>query len=922
MPPSPFVAKKPISVWNRPLKADVKGVFGALSRAAVYGATGQVVETGTSLSEAAEALGIQGKEPDELAWLLIRRSLLAAMLDLIREASVAGDIEKKETEKLAGELDGALEAQEIFVDRSLFEKPGGLPFLEELKAPFTQWLEAVGQDRAAAESIAGRLPSYFVHALHAEWRRDSALYDPIREAVDTPFTRAAEREMSWGRYAARLSRQLDEPMFGEAFSLRQVYVPLRAFWVEEPTKDRSRDRLDLQQQESPRRVAVDLGAAIDEWLEKGTKDDGYRVISGGPGSGKSSFAKIYAAKVAAAGKLRVLFVPLHQFNISGSVASSLGEFVRFGEVLLENPLDPEHAEDRLLIVFDGLDELALQGRFASDAARDFLREVQREIERRNQQKRRLSVLFTGREPVVQASESELRDRERILHALPYLTGFNKGDKTWKSGAELLGIDQRHAWWQLYGKASGRSFTGLPKELRRQDLTDITSQPLLNYLVALSYNRGQLDFSKEVNLNAIYEDLLVGVHKRDYDPGRSHRALQGLDEKQFALVLEEIALAAWHGNGRTTTVEEIQKHCAAAGLSPLLERFSEGAQTGVTRVLTAFYFRQYGKDALGQKTFEFTHKSFREYLTALRIIRAVERMEEELRRREELFSGWDEREALKHWAEVCGPTAMDSELFKFVLNEVRRTEPEKAARWQALLCRLISAMLRTGMPMELLAPRPVYQEEDRQARNAEEALLAALNSCAQITGQISQISWPKMEETSGQSNPKAGTWISKLRGQRTGPGNRLALQALSHLDLSFCCLDTCDLYGARLVGSDLRRVDAHFSILSKAELGDARLERANLFRASLVEAYLEGANLEGANLEGANLEGAHLEGAHLEGAHLAGANLEGAHLEGAHLAGANLEGAVFSTPEQLKEATGAYQGEPRFSKPSAPPPPPR
>lgn len=871
MPPSPFVAKKPISVWNRPLKADVKGIFGGLSKATLYGVTGQFSETGASLLEAAQALGIQGKEPAELAWLLIRRSLLAAMSDLVREAPVPQETDQEKAERLADDLDRALEVQEMEIDRSFFEKPSALPFLGHLKAPFTRWLQAVGQDQAAAESIAGRLPSYFVHALHAEWRRDSALYEPIREEIDTPFTRAAEREQAWSRYAARLARQVDEPMFGEAFSLRQVYVPLRAFWVEEPPQGRSRDRMEIKQEEPPRRVAVDLEAAMDEWLEKGAQDDGYRVISGGPGSGKSSFAKIYAAKVAAAGKLRVLFVPLHQFNISGSVASSLGEFVRFGEILLENPLDPEHAEDRLLIVFDGLDELALQGRFASDAARDFLREVQREIERRNLGRRRFLVLFTGREPVIQASESELRNREKILHTLPYLAEFNKADKTWKGETKLLEIDQRHAWWQLYGKASGRSFAGLPQELGRQDLTDITSQPLLNYLVALSYNLGQLDFSKEVNLNAIYEDLLVGVHRRDYDPGRSHRALQGLDEKQFSRVLEEIALAAWHGNGRTTTVEEIQKHCAAAGLSPLLERFAEGAQTGVTRVLTAFYFRQYGKDVLGQKTFEFTHKSFREYLTAIRIIRAVKRMEEELRRREELFAGWDEKEALKHWVEVCGPTPMDRELSRYVLNEIGRVALAEVARWQEMLCRLISVMLRTGMPMERIAPRPSYQEEDRQARNAEEALLATLNACARITRNMSRINWTKTESPQDK-NTSAGAWIARLRGQRmSSEVGAVTVEALSYLDLSNCCLDVCDLFAASLVGSDL--------------------SGANVANADLFHADLSGANLEGANLKGANLDGAYLEGA------------------------------LFSTPEQLKEANGEYQGRPLFSKPAEPPPPP-
>lgn len=42
-----FSAKKPISVWNRPLQLDTKGLFGALAKGALHGFTGQW--TGSSI---------------------------------------------------------------------------------------------------------------------------------------------------------------------------------------------------------------------------------------------------------------------------------------------------------------------------------------------------------------------------------------------------------------------------------------------------------------------------------------------------------------------------------------------------------------------------------------------------------------------------------------------------------------------------------------------------------------------------------------------------------------------------------------------------------------------------------------------------------------------------------------------------------
>jgi hypothetical protein len=551
-------------------------------------------------------------------------------------------------------------------------------------------------------------------------------------------------------------------MFGESFGLRQVYVPLRAFYFEEPPRDKlSKGRgtgIEHAERVEERRVAVRLEEEIDAWVATADKRDSYRVLSGGPGSGKSSFLRMYAARAAREERIRVLFIPLHQLNVAGSLVTAVGDYVRLAELLPGNPLDPDSGEERLLLLLDGLDELAMQGRIGAEAARDFVREVLKHVEVRNHERCRLLVLFSGREPVVQASESEFRERRRVLHALPY--SQRKAEVWRKDRAKILEEDQRPLWWKAYRQASGRGYATLPPKLERTDLDEVTAQPLLNYLVALSYDRGQSSFSTELNLNDIYRDLLEAVHERGYEQRRS--MAPGLSLLGFQRVLEEIALAAWHGSGRTTSVAEIETHCEAAGLSGLLRRFEEGAKAGVTRVLTAFYFRQFGRTTGGDSTFEFTHQSFREYLTAIRLIDALELIQDEMdRRQKRLGAGWDEAAALKYWAEVCGPTRMDRELWIFVDREVRRRGEVAARAWQKMLCGLISSMLKNGMPMDLLSPRPSYHEETRQARNAEEALLAVLNACAQTSRELSHIDWPQAESANG-SKTAFGAWLKRLQ----------------------------------------------------------------------------------------------------------------------------------------------------------------
>jgi hypothetical protein len=180
----------------------------------------------------------------------------------------------------------------------------------------------------------------------------------------------------------------------EAFSLKRVYVPLRAYYnrkVEGQKCEELEARLAGSKQ--CERVVVDLEKELETWLTKAKKDDAIRLISGGPGSGKSSFAKMFSAKLAAKGTISVLFIPLHHFDPSDDLINAVGKFVQMDGILPHNPLAAEHRESRLLIIFDGLDELAMQGKIAEKTAQDFVREVQRKVERFNQGETCLQVLI-------------------------------------------------------------------------------------------------------------------------------------------------------------------------------------------------------------------------------------------------------------------------------------------------------------------------------------------------------------------------------------------------------------------------------------------------------------------------------------------------------------------------------------------------
>jgi hypothetical protein len=863
---------RPASMLTKPLKADGKGLFKALTKGAAHAGTGKWAELLPDIGEMVTALGLK-TEPEELAWLLIRRALTQALSEFVDE-NIDLDV-KALNYVIDDELDQALEQTEWILDPEFFVHPGATPLLEQIKIPFETWLIKHQLEPARARTVIERLPAYFVYALHHEWRQNAQVYKSIQEAFTSPFSAAVEQEQAWVVYRDKLQKQVQESIFQETFSLSQVYIPLRAYWEKE-VKGINPDRT-MHHDKKGVRVVVDLAEEIDAWLARADKSDAIRVISGGPGSGKSSFCKMLAARLATQGH-KILFIPLHLFDPKGDLVSAVGAYVKSEGILSSNPLDSDTNDSNVILCFDGLDELAMQGKAAQEVAQQFVREVEKTFGQRNYHGLHLQAILSGRELIVQANANEFKRDGQILHVLPYYqTNGEIENGNYEDKEGRLDADLRTVWWQKYGAATGKGYQELPKPLSRPELEEITAQPLLNYLVALSYDRQELVFTEQTNLNQVYADLLESVYKRVW--GMPHPTVRGMNQEQFEQVLEEIGLAIWHGNGRTTTVREIQEHCTSASIAPLLEVFQEGAEAGVTRLLTAFYFRQHGNNATGERTFEFTHKSFGEYLTARRVVRGLTLMQEETQRRKQKhYSGWSDQDALKHWAEWCGPSAIDHYLFRFLKDEISLLKVDSVRQWQLLLIELIEFMLRNGMPMEHLSPRLNYLDETRQARNAEEALLVTLNACARLTQQISHVQWPEPNA--------AGAWLVRLRGQRIAAGNTLALSCLGYLRINGI-LHLIDLYNAEMPWADLTGAELHWALLGPVNLTGANLTGANLSGAKLVTAKLSRAKLNRVILTHADLTHADLTHADLTGADLTGADLTGADLTGADLTDAKM-----------------------------------
>lgn len=928
---------KPIAVWNQSLSVNFRDLFQSLGKGIIDGAFGQWSNLGGDLIDILAATGL-GKIPEHVAWVLIFRSLKRAMENLLESNKNLLVKDPENLREICDHLNQSLENISITIDLQFFQYPKKLPLLKYISSPLKEWLKSFVETEVHADSICQRLPSYFVFALHEEWRTKPKDYACLTEQLQTPFTQAGERERNWLRYAAWLQRQIEIPIFLEAFGLKQIYVHLHAYYTRKQNSynDEILDKNFEDRMEKIEKIVVNLEEYLNNWLDKGNRDDAIKIISGGPGCGKSSFLKVFASNQITLGKRKVLFIPLNLINLADDLIESVGKFILNDGFLSTNPLLFKNSESFLLIIFDGLDELAMQGKAGAEAAQYFVQEVQKTINRFNDRSTDLiQVLISGRELVIQATKNDFRKSEQILNIMPYFVSEDHRHQ-YMDSQNLLKKDLRNSWWFNYSRLNNLKFLKLPDELDKDALVEITSQPLLNYLVALSYRWGKLNISSNSNLNTIYRDLLEAVYERDWAT-HQHTVLRGVSKDDFIRILEEIALATWHGDGQKSSVYEIESHCNSSGLKTLLKKFQEGAKNGVIRMLVAFYFRESDQKNDGEQTFEFTHKSFEEYLVARRIIRGVKRIQKMRKRRlRDPDDGWDESESLAHWAMICGPSLMNTYIYIFIENALKLEAKSHIEDLQIVLSELLTFMLHYGMPMEQLRPRPSYQEAYRQARNAEEALLAIIHACAIYTQRVSTVNWP--------SPDTFGSWIRRLQGQRIGADNVLSLSCMGLLNLKNCTLYFSDFYEAnfaqaKLDKAKLDRANLVGAILNHVSLTHTSLVGTILNRASLIQANLSNAILNGASLNnavldqsilintsfnratlnkaslnrsildkssflGANLVGANLTGASLKGSNLVRANLNGANLEGASLTEANLEGASLKftkglTVDQIK-----------------------
>jgi hypothetical protein len=843
----------PKKIWQKTVRHSLKETLSGIVKMAINTGSGKYTAASRDLFD----IVFKGEfacSVGEKAWVLVVGALTDALRELVAD----------QTHHLSpAVLDSIDVISDVFADRlgalkyhiepSFFNQPQHLLSATGIIDDITAWFENIGYSPASAHALSNRFWAYFPFSLQQEWQDKHAFYQPLFAAFSTPFSSLTVQQATKTLYQQFVLKQAHESVFGEAISLKQIYVPLNAWTYTDNEMEQQGNKKKIKQ-------VMALHQTLTDWVMRTNDRLAVRVISGGPGAGKSTFSKIWAAELVDKVSFPVFYIPLHNFRINEDLTPALARF--FGEQPDFSALSSLCSEARqMLLIFDGLDELSMQGQQAEMVANHFVEEVMRTLSLKNSSGGQIKAVITGRDLSIQNNEDKWRSEGQVLHILPYYIDVKDyQQKEWNDPEKLLTIDLRNKWWQQYGQIKSLADKTLPDAFKEGQLNEISTQPLLNYLLALSHQQKHIAFDGNTRLDEVYEDLITGVYNRQY--GSQHKTTKDITTvESFVCILEEVALAIWHQGGRQASEQSIAAQIETAGLQTLFSKFKDAAKSGVTRLLMAFYFRK-GPSVVGDATFEWTHKSFGEYLVARRLVRLLETIHQQMSVNEKHpDKGWTGDQALLEMVQIGGSNEVDRYMISFLESILTGQPPELVRQWQQRLAGFINVIAARRLPMSSLSFKSgeAFDIQCRWSRNCEELIFVLHHRCGQITEKVSAIDWPEHASFKNLFNR-----IDNIEGNNAF----LFRGSVGWLDISDQDLTFLDLSQVNFYKSDLAGADFSFSMcigtqfiyatlteatFENAHIYDAQFNRANLVDASFQSSLIESSSFDFADVTGANFQ---------------------------------------------------------------------
>lgn len=884
---------------------------------------------------------ISGKaedSPSHRAWVWAFKTLSYAASEILKFEEFKAPLSGQQDSAVKEFLDAATCFEDKELDGVALTNPGLSPLFENAhRALGPMLLKATTGNDLGLSTLSERFKQALRTGSNRTLCEDPAYFRVLEEGLTGLAGEGARRDSHWARHAHWISYQFtDAPIFSpdedEVIPLEAVYLPLRCFWH----KNEKIENDDATTTIHRTAHVGDLHRTTHRWLSKSARHDPILVVTGGPGSGKSSYARAFAHEVIQRDSHRVLFIQLQHMVLTGSLYEDIVRYVDRRDTatgqhgspgLPGNPFDWRKTDQKpILMIFDGLDELSTKEEDGDRYARELLLALKVMLLPLNTDGTSIRALVLGRNLACQAAmEAASIQLQSMLNVAPIATMSAEtcvisSQSSIKDPENLMKQDQRSEYWKKWASLKGLECDKVPDAIIAESMKELNVEPLLLHLLIISKYSGKDWKIASDNKNFVYEDILQKIFERNRS--KDHFQAAGITEELFFELMECLGIAAWRGNGRTGGEDDfrlIRKiHLDRE------KKFKNFPSANLRSVALNIHTRAGQEDM--NSGFEFIHKSFGEYLAARGLLSHALKTADILEEKEP-----EDVEQL--WSQLIGPAKLTDEIINFLYNESRRIlTPEIAKKKKESLTELINWIFLNGFSVHKINPELSWIDLVTYQHCAFSTLMASASATASAipVGDWDTVSHPA-PWTVNISWPQTDRWDSKRRLNDLGVAvESTVISALRRINLSSQTLWDASFSRNNLEGADLKSANIAWSLCIGTNFDNACLKNikapyiraknasfrnCDLSASDLENAYFDSVNMHHCNLRDANLKNINASSKSGSGSIYRSKNrytnrlinasidMEGVILENANLTGADLSGVINLSLEAVNSAFG-------------------
>lgn len=668
-------------------------------------------------------------------------------------------------------------------------------------------------------------------------------------------------------YERQIREQVLQPVLGERFCLRDIYVSLHG----------KRGKRNTPQKE--KKVIVDITSYIWEWFQR--QDSSLLFLYGEPGSGKSSIVKMAAATIAASVEMEgtVTFIDLHRLAFSDK-ESALKVVKAYIQHNFPWFFDEECCEKRLLIL-DGLDEIKYK---VYENAMELVRELENFDWGFS-----VKVIVSGRTQIVLKTIEEIRCEE--LEILPLYLDDDDLQKQ-SSGTDdpdgLLGEDLRQGYWNVLMKYFQ---TEQEMPLLNSRFDELSKSPLLLFLVVWTIKHAGIQFSELKNAAELYENIFRYIYTREYNHASSDIYFKSGEYLEYQQMLRYLGGCAYRNNSRSISISAIYEYCEKMGQEDLCRRWIQKHKEDNPSKLVLLFFLRETHDEMdwSNSEIEFIHKTFYEYLAAVAIIEFLYYQ----------TKAPDSEMFLPLLFYLFSRNVLGGEIPRFISEIIQNEsleiegEPVTLERYGKIVSDLLSWGFNVNYPV-VIAARNV--DSENTSAESYTAMMQMVDTYEENVKMLLEI-FTGMEEVDIEERAMDLSFLGLQKAKITWwkfDGGSLKESHLDEAYLSGASFQKCDLQGAMVINAVADRASFRLADLSEADFSGAQLATADFTEAILVETDFELAMLEGAYFCNTTLENTKFASSDLTAANFDGTIIRGADFHGADLSRADFSNAVLES----------------------------